>query len=103
MALVAQVSILFTYMMQDLLNPITVHYVHTLIMHAPQVYLLFCATIPHPARLHFVLANMAHRSEGKPVYKVQGDMVSTITEAMFRIWLAVLLVRGEEMTDKQWW
>ena len=72
-------------------------------MHEPQVYLLFCATIPNPARLHFVLANMAHRSEGKPVYKVQGDMVSTVTEAMFRTWLAVLLVRNEEMTYKQWW
>ena len=37
------------------------------------------------------------------MYKVQGDMLSTVTEAMFRTWLAVLLVRNEEMTDKQWW
>ena len=57
MGLVAQVSIRFTCMMHYLRN------VHTLIMHAPQVYLLFCATIPNPARLHFVLAKMVHRSE----------------------------------------
>ena len=38
-----------------------------------------------------------------PLYKVQGDILSTVTEAMFRTWLAVLLVRGEEMTEKQWW
>ena len=45
-----------------------------------------------------------HRSEKEaPLYKVQGDILSTVTEAMFRTWLAVLLIRGEEMTEKQWW
>ena len=68
-----------------------------------QVFLLFCATIPNPARLHFVLRNMVVRSDGEPLYKVQGDLLSNTTEAMFRTWLAVLLVRGEEMTGNQWW
>ena len=72
-------------------------------MHTPQVYLVFCATIPNPARLHFVLEKMVTRSDEEPLYKVQGDMLSAVTESMFRTWFAVLLVRGEEMTDKQWW
>ena len=31
-------------------------------MHTPQVYLVFCATIPNPARLYFVLEMMVTRS-----------------------------------------
>ena len=46
---------------------------------------------------------MVVRSDGEPLYKVQGGLLSNTTEAMFRTWLAVLLVRGEEMTATQWW
>jgi len=63
-----------------------------------QVFLTFCITNPNPPQLHAALEKVASGD-----YKVQGDILSCNTEGTYRVWLALLLTKGDTLHYNQWW
>ena len=63
-----------------------------------QVYVLFGMVQPLPTCIHKVQINLA---TGK--WTIQGEVLSANAESTYRVWLAKLLLLGEDLHQNQWW
>ena len=62
------------------------------------LFVLLGMVQPLPAYMHKVQINLA---TGK--WAIQGKVLSVNAEATYRVWLAKILLLGEELYQSQWW